>query len=91
MSEKTTIIEKDEESEYILEVIEKLQSQGINTNVDFEMAEKERQMIEKIYDENNAKEENTEMSSTNNNFLSEEEKYLAKDYMLNKEIYEKLI
>lgn len=45
MEEMIKTLEYDEESDYILDVIESYEKQGLNTNVDFNLAELEKGFI----------------------------------------------
>ena len=52
MSNYISGLEFDEESDYILEVIENYEKQGLTTNVDFVRAEEEKLIIAKKYNLN---------------------------------------
>lgn len=61
MEEMIKTLEYDEESDYILDIIENYEKQGLKTNVDFNLAELEKGFIiskQKLEKENGDNEEN---------------------------------
>jgi len=75
-------LEYDEDSDYILSVIEEYEKQGITTNVDFTQATFEKETIESKQNLKHEKEEN---------YLHEEKQILDVVFSNKKEVFENVL